>query len=65
MAGPFYAAHHVDEVVIVDPQARAVTWLGSAGGSYQPLAVSGLIDLGQTSSRTGSPGPDVRQVALV
>ena len=43
---PFYAAHHVDEVVIVDPQAREVTWLGSAGGSYEPLAVSGLIDLG-------------------
>ncbi len=43
---PFYAAHHVDEVVIVDSQVRRVTWLGSADGRYQPLAVSGLIDSG-------------------
>jgi Uma2 family endonuclease len=46
---PFYAAHEVDEVLIVDPQACAVHWLGLAdGGEYRPLERSGLIDLGPT-----------------
>jgi hypothetical protein len=43
---PFYAAHDVDEVLIVDPLERAVHWLGLAGGEYRPLERSGLIDLG-------------------
>jgi len=43
---PFFAAHHVDEVLIVDPGARSVTWLGLRGGEYEPLERSGLIDLG-------------------
>ncbi|MEJ7787518.1 MAG: Uma2 family endonuclease [Solirubrobacteraceae bacterium] len=43
---PFYAAHDVDEVVIVDPIERAVTWLGLRGGEYHRLQRSGLIDLG-------------------
>jgi hypothetical protein len=43
---PFFAAHHVDEVVIVDPAARTVHWLGLGGGEYHPLERSGLIDLG-------------------
>jgi hypothetical protein len=43
---PFYAAHDVDEVLIVDPQACAVHWLGlTDGGEYRPLERSGLIDL--------------------
>src|ERR1700691_282273 len=45
---PFYAAHDVDEVLIVDPQTRAVHWLGLTGGDYRPLERSGLIDLGAT-----------------
>jgi Uma2 family endonuclease len=43
---PFYAAHEVDEVLILDPEERAVHWLGLAGGEYRPIERSGLIDLG-------------------
>ncbi len=44
---PFYAAHEVDEVLIVDPAERAVHWLGLAdGGEYRPIERSGVIDLG-------------------
>jgi Uma2 family endonuclease len=43
---PFYAAHGVDEVLIVDPQERSVSWLGLAGEEYRPIERSGLIDLG-------------------
>jgi Uma2 family endonuclease len=44
---PFYAAHGVDEVLIVDPQERAVHWLALRDGSYQPAERSGVIDLGR------------------
>jgi Uma2 family endonuclease len=43
---PFYAAHAVDEVLIVDPTERTVSWLGLHGGEYQPVGRSGLIELG-------------------
>jgi Uma2 family endonuclease len=43
---PFYAAHDVDEVLIVDPEKRSVDWLGLANGEYRPIERSGLIDLG-------------------
>ncbi len=52
---PFYAAHNVDEVLIVDPEGRSVQWLGltkgQAGGegrqaSYEPIERSSLIALG-------------------
>jgi len=43
---PFYAAHHVDEVLIVDPLERSVHWLALHDGEYRPIARSGLIDLG-------------------
>ena len=42
----FYAAHTVDELVIVDPQERTVQWLGLTGERYEPLERSGLIELG-------------------
>jgi Uma2 family endonuclease len=45
---PFFAAHEVDEVLIVDPAERAVHWLGLSGGEYHPIERSGLIDLGQS-----------------
>jgi hypothetical protein len=43
----FYAAHHVDELVIVDPAEHAVYWLGldETQGEYQAVEHSGLIDL--------------------
>ncbi|HEY5344020.1 MAG TPA: Uma2 family endonuclease [Solirubrobacteraceae bacterium] len=42
---PFYAAHHVDELLIVDPEQRSVEWLGLTGGEYHPIERSALIDL--------------------
>ncbi|HEV3319874.1 MAG TPA: Uma2 family endonuclease [Solirubrobacteraceae bacterium] len=43
---PFYAAHEVDEVLIVDPEKRSVDWLGLSDGEYRPIERSGLIELG-------------------
>ncbi len=43
---PFYAAHDVDEVLIVDPKERAVHWLALRDGEYRPIERSELIDLG-------------------
>jgi hypothetical protein len=45
---PFYAAHHVDEILIVDPGERTVAWLGLRNGEYEPVARSGLIELAPT-----------------
>ncbi len=45
---PFYAEHHVDEVLLVDPAERAVTWLALRDGEYEPVQGSGLIELGPT-----------------
>jgi Uma2 family endonuclease len=41
---PFYAAHGVDEILIVDPQERVVHWLGLTGDGYEPIERSALID---------------------
>lgn len=43
---PFYAAHEVDEVLILDPEERAVHWLGLSNGEYLPIECSALIALG-------------------
>jgi Uma2 family endonuclease len=43
---PFYAAHHVDEVLIVDPRERSVSWLELETGEYRAVERSGLVDLG-------------------
>ncbi len=43
---PFYGAHHVDELLIVDPAERRVKWLALVHGEYQPIERSSLIDLG-------------------
>jgi len=43
---PFYAVHNVDEVLIVDPQERSVSWLALEGGEYRPIEHSGFLDLG-------------------
>ncbi len=45
---PFYAAHHIDEALIVDPDTRQVHWLGLAADDYEPIEHSNLIDLGPT-----------------
>ncbi|MHB2000711.1 MAG: Uma2 family endonuclease [Solirubrobacteraceae bacterium] len=42
---PFYAAHDVEELLILDPEQRAVHWLALSGGAYEPVERSRLIDL--------------------
>ncbi len=46
---PFYAKHNVDEVLIVDPAERTVSWLALREGEYRPVQRSGLIGLGPTA----------------
>ncbi len=43
---PFFAAHEVTEVLILDPEERAAHWLGRDGDEYRPIERSGLIELG-------------------
>lgn len=43
---PFYAAHGVDELLILDPDTHAVYWLALIGSKYEPTEHSRLIDLG-------------------
>ncbi len=43
---PFYATHHVDEVLLVDPAEQTVEWLALRDGEYAAVQRSGLIDLG-------------------
>lgn len=38
---PFYAARHVDELLIVDPVEHAVQWLALEHGEYRPVRRSG------------------------
>jgi Uma2 family endonuclease len=49
---PFYAAHQVDEVLIVDPDEHAVHWLALADGEYRDVQRSGLIGLGPAELAT-------------
>lgn len=49
---PFYAAHDVDEVMIVDPTARSIDWLALEGTEYRPAQRSKLIDLGASELAT-------------
>lgn len=43
---PFYAAHRIDEVLVVDPDTREVHWLALTDGRYEPCEYSKLIELG-------------------
>jgi Uma2 family endonuclease len=42
----FYAAHSVEELLIIDPKDRTVSWLGLEGGEYKHLKRSRLLELG-------------------
>jgi Uma2 family endonuclease len=44
----YFAAHDVDEVLIVDPLKRTVHWLALVEGEYVQVERSALIDLGRT-----------------
>ena len=43
---PFFAAHHVDEVLFVDPAERKVNLMALREGEYAPIERSTLIELG-------------------
>jgi len=55
---PFYAAHKVDELLIVDPLERSVSWLGRDHDAYLPIQRSGLIDLAADELRERLDLPD-------
>jgi Uma2 family endonuclease len=42
----FYAAHDVDEVLIIDHKERRVHWFALRDGEYEPVERSALIELG-------------------
>jgi Uma2 family endonuclease len=42
---PFYAAHSVDELLIVDPAERSVIWLVLHGGRYVEAEYSRLLGI--------------------
>lgn len=42
----FYAAHGVNELLIVDPQERTVSWMGLEASECNHLKRSWLIELG-------------------
>jgi Uma2 family endonuclease len=42
---PFYAKHNVDELLIVDPQERSVSWLALQEGEYRAVNRSAVIAL--------------------
>jgi hypothetical protein len=43
---PFYAEHGVEELLYVDPAARAVSWMALRDGRYEPIERSEVIALG-------------------
>jgi len=42
----FYAAHQVDELLIVDSAKQTVSWLARASDRYESTARSRLVELG-------------------
>lgn len=59
---PFYAAHDVDEVLLVDPDERTVEWLGLRDGSYHPIVSSALMQLGPADLAEQLDWPDTSLV---
>jgi Uma2 family endonuclease len=57
---PFYAAHDVDEVLIVDPAKREVHWLALGDGEYRPVQRSALIEFGADDLAARFAWPAVR-----
>lgn len=56
----FYAAHEVDQLLIVDPEKRRVDWLGlEPAGDYAPIERSRMIELGpaELAQRLDWPPP--------
>lgn len=55
----FYAAHEVDELLIVDPQERRVHWLAlEPNADYRPVERSALVALGPVKLAERIDWPD-------
>jgi Uma2 family endonuclease len=54
---PFYAAHQVDELLIVDLPKGSVSWLELREGEYHQIERSRLIDLGPREVHNGLDWP--------
>lgn len=54
----FYAAHNVDELLILDPAKRSIDWMTLTAGRYERIERSGLIDYGpaELAERIDWPG---------
>jgi Uma2 family endonuclease len=59
---PFYAAHDVDEVLIVDPQERAISWLALEDCEYRPVEHSALLELGAQGLAEQLDWPPIQHV---
>ncbi|MDQ6745774.1 MAG: Uma2 family endonuclease [Actinomycetota bacterium] len=57
----FYAAHGVQELLIIDPQQRQLHWLALAGEGYEPVERSGLVDLGSAELAERIDWPPVEE----
>ncbi len=59
---PFYAAHDVQEILIVDPEQQQVHWLALDGdGRCEPIQSSRLIALGLAELQTAIHWPAAAQ----
>lgn len=47
----FYAAHEVDELLIVNPRERSVVWLALRDGVYAQVESSGLLGISSETLR--------------
>ena len=56
-----YAAHGVEEMIIVDARPRSVTWLklDPIGGNHQPVTSSAIIGMGPAELSAGIDWPPV------
>jgi Uma2 family endonuclease len=54
---PFYAAHGVDEVLIVEPDTHRIEWLALVERAYVPVDGSRLMDLAATTLAAGIDWP--------
>ena len=57
---PFYAAHEVDELVVVDPDQRTVQWLALTAAGYGDVERSAVIDFGPVELADRVDWPAVR-----
>ena len=53
----FYAAHGVEELLIVDPQQKTVSWMGLEAREYKHVKRSRLIELGANELAKQIDGP--------